>query len=107
MWRCGMSQPAPDCRLLPVGFTEPHHPRKPGRTPISEPWHYELPAGAYPPARGKVWVKADMIATVAITRLDRIRIRERGGQRSYQVFHLGPAEMLAIGAAMKAALGLP
>jgi uncharacterized protein YifN (PemK superfamily) len=83
---------------VPISSTAP--------SPI-EPWHYELPAGAYPPAKGAAWVKADMIATVAVARLDRIRIRERGGQRSYQVFHLGPVEMLAIRAAVKAALGLP
>jgi uncharacterized protein YifN (PemK superfamily) len=47
-----------------------------------EPWHYPLPAGAYPPARGQVWVKADMIATVALARLDRVKVKEPGGSRS-------------------------
>jgi uncharacterized protein YifN (PemK superfamily) len=72
-----------------------------------EPWHYRLPDGAYPPARGPVWVKADMVATVSLARLDRVKVKAPGGMRSYQVFQLGTAEMLAIGAAVKAALGLP
>ena len=72
-----------------------------------EPWHYELPPGAYPPARGPVWVKADMIVTVALTRLDRIRGTGPGGQRIYQVFSLPASDMLAITLAVKAALGLP
>jgi mRNA interferase MazF len=72
-----------------------------------EPWHYRLPDGAYPPARGPVWVKADMIAAVALTRLDRVKVREPGSQRRYQVFHLTSVDMLAISTAIKAALALP
>ena len=72
-----------------------------------EPWHYRLPDGAYPPARGPVWVKADMVATVALARLDRVKVKGPGGMRSYRVFQLGAADMLAIGAAVKAALALP
>lgn len=71
-----------------------------------EPWHYLLPDGAYPPARGPVWVKADMVATVALARLDRVKMKEPGGSRSYQVFRLSQGDLLAIGAAVKAALGL-
>jgi uncharacterized protein YifN (PemK superfamily) len=54
-----------------------------------------------------MWVKADMIATVSLTRLDRVRVKGPGGQRTYQVFHLTAADMLAIGLAVKAALALP
>lgn len=84
--------------VVPISSTAP--------SPI-EPWHYELPPGAYPPARGPVWVKADMIATVALTRLDRIRVKGPSGQRVYQVYHLAATDMLAIGLAVKAALALP
>jgi hypothetical protein len=72
-----------------------------------EPWHYFLPGGAYPPARGPVWVKADMIATIALARLDRVKMRGADGSSVYQVFRLGPDAMRAIGLAVKAALNLP
>jgi uncharacterized protein YifN (PemK superfamily) len=84
--------------VVPISSTIP--------SPI-EPWHYQLPAGAYPPARGPVWVKADMIATVALTRLERVRMKGPGGQRIYRVFNVTSADMLAIGLAVKAALALP
>jgi len=72
----------------------------------SEPWHYALGAGTYPPARSQMWVKADLVATVALDRLDRIMVRV-GGQRTYQVFQLNPAELHSVRLAVKAALGLP
>ncbi len=72
-----------------------------------EPWHYRLPEGTYPPARGPIWVKADMIATVALARLDRVKVKEARGSRTYQIFRLGAADMLAIGVAVKSALALP
>lgn len=71
-----------------------------------EPWHYQLPTEAYPPARGPMWVKADMLATVALTRLDRVKVKDLGGMRTYQVYHLDVAALAAIDAAVKAALGL-
>lgn len=73
---------------------------------LVEPWHYLLPDGAYPPARGPMWVKADLIATVALARLDRVKVKGPGGTRGYHVFRLTAADMRAIGAAVKAALGL-
>lgn len=73
----------------------------------AEPWHYLLPEGAYPPARGPVWVKADMVATVSLVRLDRVKTRMPGGSFVYQVFRLGLEEMRAIGVAVRAALDLP
>ena len=72
-----------------------------------EPWHYQLPPGAYPPARGPVWVKADVIATVALTRLDRVKVKGSGSQRTYQMFRLTVTDMQAVLAAVKAALAIP
>ena len=72
----------------------------------AEPWHYELPAGVYPPARGPVWVKCDMLATVALSRLDRVRVRSHGGT-VYRTFQLDPKDLAAVMAGVKAALGLP
>jgi uncharacterized protein YifN (PemK superfamily) len=71
-----------------------------------EPWHYLLPEGAYPPARGPVWVKADMLATVALSRLDRVKTRGPGGTSVYQTFRLHPLVMREIRAAVMAALDL-
>lgn len=70
-----------------------------------EPWHYQLPPGAYPPARGPIWAKCDVVATVVLTRLDRVKARI-AGQRVYQTFQLGDADLAAILAAVRAALGL-
>ncbi len=72
--------------------------------PHAEPWHYLLPEGAYPPARGPVWVKADMLATVALTRLDRVKTRGQDGSRMYAVFRLCPEYLRAVCSAVKAAL---
>ena len=71
-----------------------------------EPWHYPLRAGTCPPARSQMWVKADLVATVALDRLDRIMVRT-GGQRTHQVFQLGPTELHSVRLAVKGALGLP
>jgi hypothetical protein len=52
-------------------------------------------------------VKADMVATIALARLDRVKMRRADGLAVYQVFRLGPDAMGAIGLAVKAALNLP
>lgn len=71
-----------------------------------EPWHYRLPPGLYPPARGPIWAKCDMIATVAVDRLDRVKVKDLTGRRVYQVFHLDEVELAAILGGVRAALGL-
>lgn len=83
--------------VVPLSSTEP--------MPV-EPWHVLLPPTAYPPARGPMWVKADMIATVALTRLDRVKVKLPSGARSYQTFQVDAACLAAIRVAAKAALGL-
>jgi uncharacterized protein YifN (PemK superfamily) len=81
--------------VVPISSSEPEP---------AEPWHYRLPEGCYPPARGPVWVKADVIATVALSRLDRVKVKDAGGQRCYRIFHLDEDDRLAVFAAVKAAL---
>ena len=83
--------------VVPLSSTEPIP---------AEPWHVLLPPGIYPPARGPMWVKADIVATVALTRLDRVKMKGRGGVRTYQTFQIDAACLAAIRAATKAALGL-
>ena len=70
-----------------------------------EPWHYCLPPGAYPSARGEIWAKCDVVMTVGLARLDRVKVRI-GGQRVYQAFELHESDLAAILACVKAALGL-
>ncbi len=71
------------------------------------PWHLEMPAGAYPPARGPMWAKCDVVVTVAQWRLDRVRKKGPQGQRIYSIPALAPATFAALQACVKAALGLP
>jgi hypothetical protein len=48
-----------------------------------------------------------MIAAVSLTRLDRVKVKGQSGQRTYHVFDLTAADMLAIRLEVKAALALP
>lgn len=70
-----------------------------------EPWHYPLPPSAYAPARGDIWAKCDVVTTVGLARLDRVKVRIEG-RRVYQTFQLGDVELAAVLAAVRAALGL-
>jgi mRNA interferase MazF len=93
---------SPRRRLAELVTVVPLSSREP--VPV-DPWHYRLPPGAYPPARGAIWAKCDMVQTVGLARLDRVKARI-GGQRVYQAFQLGDAELAAILAGVRAALGL-
>jgi uncharacterized protein YifN (PemK superfamily) len=69
-----------------------------------EPFQHRLRPDAYPPAADRdVWVKSDMLTTVALTRLDRVRI----GAGEYTTFILRETEMQAIRRCVRFALGLP
>lgn len=70
------------------------------------PWHVLLPAGAYPPARGQMWAKCDVVVTIALARLDRVRMKGPQGQRLYSTPMLPMATLAAVQAGVKAALGL-
>ncbi|WP_236187887.1 type II toxin-antitoxin system PemK/MazF family toxin [Pseudomonas sp. 9.2(2024)] len=52
------------------------------------------------------WAKCDMIATVSLSRLDRIKSRDRQGKRIYLISHLATDEFHAIKTAVRRALGL-
>jgi len=71
-----------------------------------EPWHHQLAESVYPPARSPMWAKCDMVLTVALTRLDRVRGKDAIGRRVYFTPQLSVAEMTAIRTGVKAALGL-
>ncbi|WLI15674.1 type II toxin-antitoxin system PemK/MazF family toxin [Pseudomonas sp. FP603] len=52
------------------------------------------------------WAKCDMVATVSLSRLDRIKSRDRQGKRIYLISQLAIDEFFAIKAAVRSALGL-
>jgi len=54
-----------------------------------------------------MWAKCDILATVAFDRLDRVKVRDVSGRRTYEAFHLNAAALEAVRAAVKAALGFP
>ncbi|WP_310404118.1 type II toxin-antitoxin system PemK/MazF family toxin [Pseudomonas koreensis] len=67
--------------------------------------HLEL-ASHLQGANPKCWAKCDMVATVSLSRLDRIKSRDRRGRRVYLISHLAIEEFCAIKAAVRQALGL-
>lgn len=81
------------CTVIPISSSEP--------TPV-EDYHHRLSDGAYPPAKGPVWAKCDMIATVGLARLDRIKT----GFRTYETFTMPSDDMHAIRNCLLHALGL-
>ena len=83
--------------VVPLSSTRP----KP-----SEPWHHQLRGGIYPPARGPMWAKCDVIITVALERLDRIKTKDSQGRRSYTTYSIPDDEFQAIMACLKACLGI-
>ena len=82
--------------VVPLSSTEP----KP-----AQPWHWPVPAGLYPPARGPMWGKADVVNTVALERLDRVKVRDASGQRRYITVHLTAGQLAELRSAVRAALG--
>ena len=82
--------------VVPLSSQEPHR---------LEPWHFEIPLGAYPPARGRMWIKGDILMTVGLARLDRVRFRE-GGRAVYRPLNMSAETMVHVRAAILAALKL-
>jgi len=82
--------------VIPLSSTEPIP---------AEPWHFVMPPGAYPPARGPMWAKADLLVTVALDRLDRVMVRDANGRRSYQVYQLSDVDIVGLHRAVLAGLG--
>ncbi|WP_124349214.1 type II toxin-antitoxin system PemK/MazF family toxin [Pseudomonas chlororaphis] len=52
------------------------------------------------------WAKCDMLATVGVLRLDRIKRKDRHGRRVYEVLQLTDEEFAAVKAAVRKALGI-
>lgn len=99
-------------KARPVVVVSPNHMRRPGLVsvvPLSttapepiEPYHYRLIGNPVPgSSAGEVWAKCDMLATVSVTRLDRIKI-ERG---RYEIGHVSMDQVRAIRLAVALSLG--
>ncbi len=52
------------------------------------------------------WAKCDIVATVSLGRLDRIKSKDRHGKRTYKIDELSSEQFLAVKAAVRGALGL-
>jgi uncharacterized protein YifN (PemK superfamily) len=78
--------------IVPLSSSAPHPPA---------PWHWQLSPTAYPPARAALWAKGDMIATVALARLDRVKLG-----RNHAVIQMPAHDYAGIQNAVRAALGL-
>ena len=85
------------CTVVPLSSVEPR--------PM-ENYHHRISDSAYPPARGPMWAKCDMLATVSLARLDRIKVRGAGGKREYLTFEMPADDMAAIQIGIRFALGL-
>ncbi|MFA7946092.1 type II toxin-antitoxin system PemK/MazF family toxin [Pseudomonas brenneri] len=52
------------------------------------------------------WAKCDIVATVSLGRLDRIKSKDRHGKRTYKIAELSSEQFLAVKAAVRGALDL-
>lgn len=81
--------------VVPLSTTEPN--------PL-EPYHHLLAQSPLPNAHGvSCWAKCDMVATVALARLDRCK----AGRGQYVVPALPATDLTAIRAGVAIALGVP
>lgn len=72
-----------------------------------ESWHVPVSAGTYPPARHQMWAKCDLVATVSLDRLDRVKVKSRHGPRDFRVFQATAVDLDAISAALRTYLDFP
>ena len=110
----GLTAPAPKMvKVRPVVVVSPR--RRVGSivtvVPLSSvapvpplPWHHLIPPGVYPPARGPMWAKCDMVAAVSASRLDRVKV-VAAGVREYHTFTMPSVDLEAILQGVLVALG--
>lgn len=88
------------CTIVPLSTTPPrkilsHHLRITFDPPLPRP--YEAP---------KVWVKGDIVLTVAFHRLRLLFARWEGGERTYDIRVLDPATFAKVQQCVRCGLGL-
>jgi uncharacterized protein YifN (PemK superfamily) len=99
-------------KTRPVIIVSPNHLPRPGLytvVPMSttepdpvQPYHYCFPKNPMPQKDGVAWAKCDMVVTVSVDRLDRLKIA-RG---TYTIRFVTKEELAAIRDCMKHALGI-
>jgi mRNA interferase MazF len=87
------------CTVIPLSTTRPN--------PI-ENYHHRLNALSLPGklAQVETWAKCDMLATVSLGRLDRIKSRNESGKRFYMSHHVIGEDLEAIIKGVLTALGI-
>lgn len=89
------------CTVVPLSTTAP---------PEAMPYHCEIQMAAPLPApfnSPRMWVKADMLATVGFHRLDLPRLPRVDGKRQYLTVVLQDDDLARVMACVRQALGLP
>jgi uncharacterized protein YifN (PemK superfamily) len=99
-------------KTRPVIVVSPNHLKRPGLytvVPMSttdpdpiELYHYRFKKNPMPHSNGHAWAKCDMVVTVSMERLDRIKV-SRG---NYVVTYISNKDLEAIRECMKHALGI-
>ncbi len=79
--------------VVPMSATAPAKP---------QPYHLKLANNPMPKGDNEVWIKCDMVATVCVARLDRIKV-SRG---AYTVCQVTPQELTAIRECLKYVIGI-
>lgn len=77
--------------VVPLSANRPNYIR---------PWHWEVPAGVFPANHGPIWVKCDMLQTVATRRLS----RDGRGRFAFLPLRLDAADLRAVMMAVLSAL---
>lgn len=88
------------CTVVPLSTTAPN--------PV-EAFHWEMAAQSLPGpfATNRTWAKCDMLATVGLGRLDRVRIgKDSNGNRIYTTHQVTAADLEGILKAVMVALGI-
>jgi uncharacterized protein YifN (PemK superfamily) len=81
------------CIVVPLSTTPPD--------PI-QPYHYALTGSPFPNDKTEHWAKCDLVATVSISRLDRVKVA-RG---NYQTFHVSMEQVREIRRRSAISLGI-
>ncbi|WP_040296711.1 type II toxin-antitoxin system PemK/MazF family toxin [Alcanivorax hongdengensis] len=111
-------EPPEMVKVRPVIVITPQLPGRPGLctvVPISsvepvpmQPYHHKMDPGSLTPKMQatECWAKCDMLYTVGLNRLDRIRERKPDGKRIYMTTTATADDMTAIEVAILNGLGL-
>jgi len=87
------------CTIVPLSTVEPN--------PL-QPYHHKMDRCSLPSKLQKAdcWAKCDMLYTVSLERLDRIRDKDRNGKRCYLTGNTTIEDLAAIELAIMNGLGL-